>query len=548
MEPDPLSQHSGSLMRRLNIVVVQRDFPVGDVAGNAERVISALGEAAALEPDLVVFPELTLTGYPPEDLLYRRGFLRRCDQALVEVVDAVRGTDALIGHPLARDGRLYNAVSWAREGRVIGRYAKQALPNYAVFDEKRYFEPGREALTVEVGGVRVGVLICEDIWEELPALRAAEDGCELIVVPNASPYHLDKRARREAALTERANDSGKPIIYGNLVGGQDELVFDGRSFAAEPGGRLIGPTPAYADGLFAFEYSREGVRALNWEPDGPENPLAVIYQTLVRGTRDYVLKNGFEKVLLGLSGGIDSALTLAVAVDALGAEHVKAVMLPSRHTSDLSLELARAQARLLDVEVETISIEPTYRAFLKSLGLGGQDPGVSGENLQARCRGAALMARSNASGAMVLTTGNKSELAVGYCTLYGDMCGGYAPIKDCVKTRVYQLAEYRNTLSPAIPAGVIERPPTAELAPNQVDQDSLPPYDVLDEILARYVERDESVEDIVAAGFDPDTVHRVARLVQLNEYKRRQSAPGIRITPRAFGRDRRYPISNRWLP
>ncbi len=532
----------------LTVALVQRDFPVGDIAGNVRRVVDALAEARALKPDLLVFPELTLTGYPPEDLLFRHGFLAVCEKALAEVAAAVSGPDVLVGHPLRQGRRLYNAVSWIRDGEIIGQYAKQALPNYAVFDEKRYFDPGHQALTVVVKGVRVGVLICEDIWEELPALRAAEEGCDLIVVPNASPYHLEKRARREAALIDRANDSGKPIVYGNLVGGQDELVFDGRSFAAEPNGRLVGPTAAYAEGLFAFGYADGHLRAQNFEPDGPEDTVAVIYQTLIRGTRDYVHKNGFTDVLLGLSGGIDSALTLAIAVDALGAEHVRAVMLPSRHTSELSVRLAADQARLLGVTLDTVSIEPAYRAFLESLGsrLAGDGAGLSRENLQARCRGAALMALSNRTGALLLTTGNKSELAVGYCTLYGDMCGGFAPIKDCAKTRVYELAEYRNTLSPAIPSGVIERAPTAELAPGQTDQDSLPPYPMLDEIIARYVERDQSIEEIVAAGFDRDTVARVARLVHLNEYKRRQSAPGIRITPRAFGRDRRYPITNQF--
>ncbi|MEM9532878.1 MAG: NAD(+) synthase, partial [Pseudomonadota bacterium] len=383
-------------MPELIIAAVQRDFPVGDVAGNAERIRSALkeiGDAA----QLVVFPELTLTGYPPEDLLYRHGFLEAAEAALREVIREVRGPDVIIGHPLAEEGRLFNAISWVRNGDVIGRYRKQALPNYAVFDEKRYFEPGSGALTVDISGTRVGVLICEDIWESEPAQVAAADGCDVIVVPNASPYHEFKRAERERALRKRARETGKPILYANLVGGQDELVFDGRSFGIEPGGDITGPTPLYADGIYRFGFDQGRFRADGWSPDGPEERLAGIYQTLVRGTRDYVHKCGFEKVLLGLSGGIDSALTLAVAVDAFGAENVLSVMLPSRHTSSLSVELAREQCELMDVAHEVISIEGPFEAFLEALApaFAGSEPGITEENLQARCRGNILMALSN---------------------------------------------------------------------------------------------------------------------------------------------------------
>jgi len=463
-------------------------------------------------------------------------------------VEEISGPDVLLGHPLREDGLLYDAVSWIRNGQVLGQYRKQALPNYAVFDEKRYFQSGDAALTVTLRGQRVGVLICEDIWESEPSRVAAAHGCDLIVVPNASPFHVYKRAERERALRLRARESGKPILYANLVGGQDELVFDGRSFAITPNGEITGPTPLYADGIFRFCFAGRQFSAQGWQPDGPEQRLPGVYDTLVRGTRDYVHKSGFHTVMLGLSGGIDSALTLAIAVDAFGAHNVHAVMLPSRHTSQLSIDLARQQCEWMNVRHEVISIEAPFEAFLQVLApaFDGAEPDVTEENLQARCRGNILMALSNKSGAMLLTTGTRSEEAVGYCTIYGDMCGGYAPIKDCVKTLCYELSVYRNALGQAIPQGVIDRPPSAELAPDQKDEDSLPPYDILDEILARYVENDESVEDIVAAGFDLETVRKVARLVLINEYKRRQSAPGVRVTPRAFGRDRRYPISNRW--
>ncbi len=531
----------------LIIAAVQRDFPVGDVVGNADRVRAALSEVGQ-SAHLVVFPELTLTGYPPEDLLYRHGFLESSNAQLTALVKEISGPDVLLGHPLQEEGVLYNAVSWIRDGQIVGQYRKQALPNYAVFDEKRYFQPGSQPLTVSLRGQRVGVLICEDIWESEPARVAAADGCDLIVVPNASPFHVYKRAERERALRLRARETGKPVVYANLVGGQDELVFDGRSFAITPDGEITGPTPLYADGIFRFCFTGERFSAEGWRPDGKEQRLPGVYDTLVRGTRDYVLKSGFSKVLLGLSGGIDSALTLAIAVDAFGAHNVHAVMLPSRHTSQLSVDLAREQCEWLNVRHDVISIEQPFQAFLDVLApaFDGAEADVTEENLQARCRGNILMALSNKTGAMLLTTGNKSEVAVGYCTIYGDMCGGYAPIKDCVKTLCYELSVYRNELSPAIPQGVIDRPPSAELAPDQTDQDSLPPYAMLDEILARYVENDESVEDIVAEGFDPQVVRQVARLVLINEYKRRQSAPGVRVTPRAFGRDRRYPISNRW--
>jgi NAD+ synthase (glutamine-hydrolysing) len=534
----------------IRIVLVQHDFPVGDIDGNMRRVLNAIEQAKTdHQADLVLFPELALTGYPPEDLLYRGGFQSRCERALELIVASVTGIDVVVGHPLREGDQRFNAVSWIRDRKVIGTYCKQALPNYSVFDEERYFHAGCKPLTVECAGVRVGVLICEDIWEQEPAAMAAADGCQLMVVPNASPYHVGKRELREQALRQRTRETGCPIVYLNVIGGQDELVFDGRSFAISADGAITGPTPAYADDLFALDWHpSSGFGAVDWQAGQAEDSLSLVYKTLVRGTRDYVRKNGFERVIIGLSGGVDSALTLAVAVDALGAENVRAVMMPSRHTSQLSLDLAREQAQLMEVHYDSISIEPAFESFLASLedAFEGKPADIAEENLQARCRGNILMALSNKHGAMVLTTGNKSEVAVGYCTIYGDMCGGFAPIKDCVKSLVYRLCQHRNDISQAIPQGVIERPPSAELAPDQIDQDSLPPYDVLDEILARYVENDESVKQIVAAGFDQETVTRIASLVRINEYKRRQAAPGVRVTPRAFGRDRRYPITNGW--
>ncbi len=535
-------------MSQVRIVIVQHDFPVGDIAGNLARVGQAIESAKDLKPDLLLFPELTLTGYPPEDLLYRGGFLDASDRALEQVCAMDAEFDLLVGHPLRDGDHLYNAVSYIRGGQILGQYCKQALPNYAVFDEKRYFAAADQPLTVDCRGIRIGLLICEDIWEAEPAQRAARHGCDLIVVPNASPYHLEKRQRREQALRLRAAQTGKPIIYGNLIGGQDELVFDGRSFAVQADGALVGPTPLYADGLFAIDFDGERLQADGWHDAEPEEALRSIYQTLVRGTRDYVTKNGFESALLGLSGGVDSGLVATIAADALGADKVHAVMMPSQYTSQLSLDLAKQQAEMLGLNYDVISIESSFAALQDVLqpAFAGKPPDVTEENLQARIRGNILMALSNKHGALVMATSNKSETAVGYATIYGDMCGAYSPIKDCAKTLVYQLCDYRNGLSPAIPQGVIDRPPSAELRPDQKDSDSLPPYDVLDDVIARYVEQDQSIDQIVAAGFDQAMVRRVARLVLINEYKRRQSAPGCRITPRAFGRDRRYPITNRW--
>jgi NAD+ synthase (glutamine-hydrolysing) len=533
----------------LTIALAQDDFLVGDIHGNQEMLLAHVERAKSAAADLLLFPELALTGYPPEDLLLRPGFLRACSRALNDVAERVSGIDVVVGHPWQEGGRCYNAASWIRDGAVIGRYYKQLLPNYAVFDERRYFTPGGEPLVIELRGVRLAVMICEDAWAPEPAAQAVARGAELILLLNASPYRDDKLQARLEMLRQRQHDCALPMVYCNLIGGQDELVFDGRSMLMDRDGSLSHPGPLCAPALLMADYdSLQGrFETRNW-PRAPDDSLEEIYTVLVRGLADYVGKNGFTEVVFGLSGGIDSALTLAVAVDALGAEHVHTVMMPSRHTSGLSIELAQQQAVHLGVDHRCISIEPAFEMMLKLLDASfeGQPADVTEENLQARLRGDIVMALSNKFGWLPLVTSNKSELAVGYCTIYGDMCGGYGPLLDCLKTRIYELANYRNGVSVMIPQAVIDRPPSAELAPNQSDQDSLPPYEVLDQLLQRYVEQDWSIARIVEDGYDEDLVRRVAGLVLLNEYKRRQAPPGTRITHRAFGRDRRYPITSGW--
>ncbi len=509
--------------------------------------------------DLILFPEMAISGYPPEDLLLRPGFMRSCHVVMDELVAGVKDIDVVIGHPWTEGDERYNAVSWVRDGVVLGRYFKQVLPNYAVFDERRYFSAGEHSMVIEIKGTRIGVIICEDAWVPGPASRAKAAGAELLLVPNASPFRDNKLAARLDILKERLDECGLPIVYGNLVGGQDELVFDGRSLLMNAGGGFsIRNNPCEEElpiacftpesGDLWFEDSRDRSDLDKSTVIEAEDLIACIYTVLVRGLKDYIHKNHFTDVVLGLSGGIDSALTLALAVDALGAEHVHAVMMPSRHTAELSHKLAREQAKMLQVAYREIPIEPAFEALLQSLEVSfeGCKSDVTEENLQARVRGDMLMALSNKFGWMVLATGNKSELAVGYSTIYGDMCGGFSPIKDCLKTRVYQLSNYRNTLSPAIPQAVIDRAPSAELAPGQLDQDSLPAYDLLDQILFHYIEQDWSIAEIVAEGFDDTVVRRVAAMVLMNEYKRRQGAPGVRVTSKAFGRDRRYPITSGW--
>ena len=533
----------------ITFALAQHDFLVGDIRGNLCKSLDLIAAAREQRADLILFPELALTGYPPEDLLLRPGFLRSAHQALDELMTSVQGIDVLIGHPQEQQGRCYNAVSWIRDGHLAGRYFKQQLPNYAVFDEQRYFQPGSEPLVIDLNGTRIGVIICEDAWEKRPALLAAEQGAQLLLVPNASPYRDNKLDVRHEMFAARHRDTGLPMVYCNLVGGQDELVFDGRSMLMDARGVCTPPGPLCQDALLLGEFDPVNgmLEARDWT-FAPQKQAEEIYTVLVRGLRDYVGKNGFSDVIFGLSGGIDSALTLAIAVDALGAEHVHTVMMPSRHTSGLSLELAQDQAVRLGVDHRCISIEPAFESLLQLLEPSFQDcePDITEENLQARIRGDIVMALSNKFGWLPLATSNKSEAAVGYCTIYGDMCGGFAPLLDCLKTRVYELARYRNGVSKVIPEAVITRPPSAELAPGQSDQDSLPPYDVLDEILQRYVEQDWSISRIVSDGYEEDMVRRVAGLVLLNEYKRRQAPPGIRVTHRAFGRDRRYPITSGW--
>jgi NAD+ synthase (glutamine-hydrolysing) len=538
-------------MSRIRIALAQFDFPVGDVAGNAKRMVELADRARdELDARLVLFPELSLSGYLAEDLFLRPAFVDACRRELLQLATRIRGIDAVVGHPLAEGGQLFNALSWLRDGRVHAQYRKQGLPNYTVFDEKRYFDEGAQTLVVELDGVRFGTLICEDLWVDGPTRAAQRAGAEALVVINASPYDPQNRAERIALAQRRARDHALPLAYVNTVAGQDDLVFDGGSMAANADGSLLGPAIAFVDGLFALDLdtARGRFEPVAWQDGTGEDEVAIAYRALVRATRDYVEKNRFPGVLLGLSGGVDSALTLAIAVDALGPGRVTAVMMPSQYTSQLSRDEARAQATALGVDYHEVPISPPFDAFEGVLAplFAGRAPDITEENLQARCRGVILMALSNKFGRMVLSTGNKSEMAVGYATIYGDMCGGFAPLKDCYKTRVYELCRHRNSISPAIPEAVIARAPSAELRHDQKDQDSLPPYDLLDRILERFIERDQSVAEIVAEGFDAATVQRVASLVLRSEYKRRQSAPGPRLTRRAFGRDRRYPITSGW--
>lgn len=545
----------------LRIALAQISTRVGDCVANADRVIDMIARAQReLGARVIVFPELTLTGYPPEDLLLREDFLVQCETQLERIAQAAGKMAVVIGTPLRLPERapnghdLANAAVVIDQGRIIARYAKRALPNYGVFDEKRYFRKGREACVVEIDGVPLGITICEDIWEEKPVREAAEAGARVILTLNASPYHRHKTVDRERVVAERIAETGCPVVYVNLVGGQDELVFDGRSFVATAGNSIVSKLPAFTEGLGWIDVDTEGRivehgASAHW-PEGERE----IYTALTTGIRDYVRQNGFHGVVLGLSGGIDSALVLTLAVDALGADNVLAVRMPSRYTSQMSLDDAAEQCQTLGVRCETLSIEPVFNTLQTSLAdvFAGLAEDATEENLQARSRGVLLMALSNKFGRMLLTTGNKSELAVGYATLYGDMAGGFAPIKDVPKMLVYALARWRNEQlvagRRAIPLRVIEREPSAELRADQRDSDSLPPYEVLDQIIRAFVEEDQSVEDIVATGIDRPIVQRVVRLILLNEYKRRQAPPGIRISRRAFGRDRRYPISSGFRP
>lgn len=528
----------------LTLALAQLNPTVGAIEYNTQLMLTAAANAAGQGADLVLFPELAVTGYPPEDLLFRDDLHARVDSALGELAAASQHIALVVGHPWREDGKLYNAASFFYQGRLQGRYFKQLLPNYGVFDEKRYFAAGTESCVIDFKGHKLGLLICEDVWEPEPMAGVKADGAGMVLSLNASPYYRGKAWIRKELLAQRSRDNGLPLVYLNQVGGQDELVFDGRSKVFNAKGELTQSLPAFTEALALVQI--EQGQPLPGEIQPELEPLAEVYQALVLATRDYVNKNGFNGAVLGLSGGIDSALTLAIAVDALGKDKVQAVMMPFRYTASISVEDAREEAGHLGVEFDIVSIEPMFDAFMGQLApmFEGTERDTTEENLQARSRGVLLMAISNKRRRLVLTTGNKSEVAVGYCTLYGDMVGGFAPIKDVPKTLVFELSRYRNTLGYVIPQRVIDRPPSAELAPDQLDQDSLPPYDVLDAILEGYVELDKSLQDLLAAGFNEADVRRVIKLVDINEYKRRQSAVGPRITARNFGKDRRYPITS----
>lgn len=541
----------------LTIGIAQMNCLVGSIQGNADRALELANKARdELHCDAIVFPELALTGYPPEDLLLRPEFMSQSQRVVEKLAASISGITVLIGHPRQVDHRIYNAASVIADGRIIGTYHKHKLPNYAVFDEKRYFENGLAPCVVNIKGVRVGITICEDIWDEMPVAQSVEAGAQLIINLNASPFHLNKELERNQTVSQRARDNGVPIVYANMVGGQDELVFDGNSFVVDAQGETVFRAPAFEENLYSASFNINGVvKPITGDIAALDEPEPSVYKALVTGLRDYVNKNGFNGVVIGLSGGIDSALTLAIAADALGPDRVEAVMMPSPYTAEMSLEDARKEAEALGVKYSEIPIETIvstigseladeFTAYDRARG-GRPEHDTTDQNIQARIRGVLLMAIANKKGCIVLPTGNKSEMAVGYATLYGDMAGGFAVIKDVPKLMVYRLSEYRNTLSPVIPERVISRPPSAELAPDQIDEDNLPPYSVLDPILELYVEHDLSAEEIERRlGTDAEIVRRVIRMVIVNEHKRRQAAPGVRITHRAFGRDRRYPITS----
>ncbi|MBA3771902.1 MAG: NAD+ synthase [Ramlibacter sp.] len=550
----------------LKLCIAQLNFVVGDTAGNAQKIVAAARSAYAQGARLVLTPELSICGYAAEDLFLRPAFVAACNDAVKTVareLAGLKGLHVVVGHPMGGDirsksvavQRRFNAASVVSEGRVLETYAKRELPNYQVFDERRYFTPGQGVCVFQVDGVSVGLLICEDAWFDEPGLLAKEAGAELLAVINASPFHVGKGSERMARMAERALALDLPVVYVHLVGGQDEVVFDGASFALNADGSLAGRAAGFQEKLFEVQAERVQQRVfLTASVAHERSPEADLWDALVLGVRDYIGKNGFPGVLLGLSGGIDSALVLAVAVDALGRDKVRAVMMPSPYTADISWIDARDMAARLGVRYDEISIVPEFEAFRTSLAqeFKGLPEDTTEENVQARIRGVILMALSNKFGSIVLTTGNKSEMATGYCTLYGDMAGGFAVIKDLLKTAVFRLARWRNVHDPygtgisPIPERIIARPPSAELRPDQVDQDSLPPYEVLDAILERYMEDDQGVEQIIAAGFDRAIVERVARLIRINEYKRRQAPVGIRVTHRSFGKDWRYPITGKF--
>ena len=549
----------------LQCCVAQLNYVVGDMDGNAQKIIDLARQAHERGVGLVLTPELALCGYAAEDLFLRPSFIAACDDALRRIARELadlKDLAVVVGHPVGEGersrsvsvARRYNRASVVRGGDIIATYDKRELPNYQVFDERRYFRPGQEATVFEHAGVRIGLLICEDAWFEQPAADCLALGAQCLAVINASPFHVGKGNERELAMAARCQQTGLPLIYAHLVGGQDEVVFEGRSFALNAQGQVCARAPSFQACAFDLTLDLSAASVLSGPLSAETSLESDLWHALVLGVRDYLGKNGFPGALLGLSGGIDSALVLAIAVDALGAQQVRAVMMPSPYTADISWIDAREMAQRLQVRYDEISIVPEFEAFLASLKqeFKGLPIDTTEENIQARIRGTLLMALSNKFGSIVLTTGNKSEMSTGYCTLYGDMAGGFAVLKDVAKTMVFKLARWRNAHDPygtganPIPERIITRPPSAELRPDQKDQDSLPPYEVLDEIVSRYMEEDQSAAEIVAAGFDPAAVEKVTRLIRINEYKRRQSPVGIRVTHRSFGKDWRYPMTNRF--
>ncbi|UCE30631.1 MAG: NAD+ synthase [Burkholderiales bacterium] len=534
----------------LRVAAAQLNQIVGDFGGNLQRILASARCADAEGANVLLTPELALVGYPPEDLLLRPAFYRRAEEKFVELVEASRQWPRLtlvVGQALQRDGRRYNAACAVRDGAVLAEYHKRDLPNYDVFDEQRYFAAGEAPVVLEIEGVKVGLAVCEDVWFAAAPQAARAAGAEVLLVLNASPFHANKHHQRIDVARANVCSQGMSLVAANMVGGQDELVFDGMSFALDADGSMTAQAAAFEEDLLLVDF--DGAVPSQGRIEPLHSIEEQIYGALVLGVRDYIGKNGFPGAIIGLSGGIDSALTLAIAVDALGSDRVRTLMMPSPYTADMSLADAREMALRLGVRYDVIGIEPMFAAFLDALAddFAGLEPDATEENIQARIRGTLLMALSNKHGAIVLTTGNKSELATGYCTLYGDMAGGFAVIKDIAKTMVYRLALYRNGRSEVIPERIITRPPSAELRPDQTDQDSLPPYEVLDPIMQMYMEQNRGVAEIVGAGYARDVVDRVVRLLRLNEYKRRQAPVGIRVTHRGFGRDWRYPITSRFI-
>ncbi len=538
-------------MSTIRIALAQFDFPVGAVHANAEKIIALAHQARDQhQADVILFPELAISGYPPEDLLNRPDFLSDCELAIKKVAQAIEGIVAIVPWPHAAGSVVFNAASIIRDSQIEATYHKRELPNYAVFDERRYFAADSDACTFVVNGITIGLVICEDLWFAEPLADTVKQGAQIVLVPNASPFEANKTAQRDALLAQRVSESKCAIAYLNVIGGQDEVVFDGSSVLADADGTVHPNAEAFAEHLLIadFDSNTKKFNRIHWPAEVDESKESLAWRGMVRGIRDYCGKNGFKKVWLGASGGIDSALVMALAVEALGAENVNAVRLPSRYTTELSNDLADVQAEKLGVTISEVAIEAPFKGFLETLApmFVGKAVDVAEENLQSRTRGAILMALSNKLGGLLLTTGNKSEYAVGYATIYGDMCGGYAPIKDLYKMEVFALCRWCNARGDGeiIPNAVIERPPSAELRDNQKDQDSLPPYEILDGILYRYIDLEKSAADIIADGFDAATVQRILRLIKISEWKRRQSAPGPKLSRRAFGRERRYPITS----